>query len=281
MNLFWNRQLVIATKHGKEKVISPLLTKHLKVLPFTDHHLDTDSLGTFTGEIKRKMSPSDAAKEKCLLATKLTTCDLAIASEGSFGPHPVYGFIPVNEELLVFMDFKNNIQIEQKIVSIKTNFNSRLISTQKELLEFSKQVNFPSHALILRKINPDNKEEIIKGITDKNNLLFHFQKIKDQLSEIRVETDMRAMYNPTRMKVIKDCAVLLVNKIKSLCPQCNFPGYGVVSSKGGLPCSQCTLPTKSVLSNTYCCKNCSYTEDKLYPNKKITEEPTFCDFCNP
>jgi len=51
--LFENRKLVIVTKHKKERVIAPLLEKHLGVVCFVSEGFDTNTLGTFCGEIER------------------------------------------------------------------------------------------------------------------------------------------------------------------------------------------------------------------------------------
>ncbi|MBJ7429162.1 MAG: hypothetical protein JHD28_09430, partial [Bacteroidia bacterium] len=86
--MFNNRKIVIATKHKKEQVIAPLLLEEFNINAIICEQLDTDQLGTFSGEIERNLSPIEAAKRKCYMAMELTQCDLAIASEGSFGPHP-------------------------------------------------------------------------------------------------------------------------------------------------------------------------------------------------
>lgn len=52
--MFAGRKLLIATKHEKEKVIAPILARELGVKCFVVSNLDTDELGTFTGEIDRK-----------------------------------------------------------------------------------------------------------------------------------------------------------------------------------------------------------------------------------
>ena len=54
MGLFEGRKVVIATKHKKELVIAPLLEKNLGVTCFVPDDFDSDALGTFSGEIKRK-----------------------------------------------------------------------------------------------------------------------------------------------------------------------------------------------------------------------------------
>lgn len=281
MNLFKNRRLVIASKHGKERVIAPLLETGLELLPFPSHQLDTDVFGTFTGEIERTLSPLDAAKRKCQEALKLEHCELAIASEGSFGQHPFYGFIPADEELLYFIDARYNIEIVQRELSTKTNFNAAQVSTAGELLSFATLAGFPEHGLIIRATDQAGKQEIVKGITDEQLLLDLFTRFHLHAAHIRVETDMRAHFNPTRMQVIKECAEKLVKRMQSLCPACNWPGFGVTDVIPGLPCERCLFPTRSTLTHVYRCARCKYRHDLLHPHGKHAEEATFCDHCNP
>lgn len=92
---------------------------------------------------------------------------------------------------------------------------------------------------------------------------------------------MRAMFNPTRMKVIENVTHKLIAKIKNLCPNCKSPGFDVVKVNSGLPCELCNLPTKSTLSHLYKCKKCSFEKVNANPNNKMKEEPTYCDYCNP
>lgn len=104
--MFQGRNLVIATKHEKEKVIAPILESQLGVKCFVPSDLDTDKLGTFTGEVDRKEDSITTARNKCLMAMGLTNCDLAIASEGSFGSHPTIYFAAADDEFLIFIDKK-------------------------------------------------------------------------------------------------------------------------------------------------------------------------------
>lgn len=72
MNLFLGRRLVIATKHQKETIIGPRVESKLGALPFVPKNLDTDVLGTFTGEIERSSDPLSTARQKCEMAMKHT-----------------------------------------------------------------------------------------------------------------------------------------------------------------------------------------------------------------
>lgn len=278
--MFQERKLIVATKHAKESVIAPILEKELGVRCFIDETFDTDILGTFTGEIERELDPISAAREKCLRAMKLNNCNLGVASEGSFGPHPSLFFVNADDEFLIFIDTKNNIEIIVRELSTSTNFNGQEIQNQKELFEFANQADFPKHGLILRK-SKDENTDIHKGITDTEILKNTFEHLHSKYNSVYVETDMRAMHNPTRMTVIQNATQKLVQKIKSICPQCQMPGFGITQAKKGLECNLCGSPTSSTLSYIYDCQHCKFTKEEMYPNKKTSEDPTYCNYCNP
>ncbi|MDN3677365.1 hypothetical protein QWY90_08550 [Flavobacterium paronense] len=278
--MFKDRKLVIATKHKKESVIAPLLEKNLGVKCFVPDDFDTDVLGTFTGEIERKEGALTTARKKCLLAMEKTNCDLGIASEGSFGPHPTIFIAHADDEFLIFIDKKNNLEIIVRELSLDTNFNAATINSFQNLVDLVKNVGFPEHAVIL-KITEKEVTYVVKGIQSWELLEESYNKLSANSSQVVAETDMRAMYNPTRMKVIEKAAKKLVEKIKSFCPQCNTPGFGVVKTKPGLLCKWCGSPTNSIKSHLYQCQKCQFELEKMFPNEKKTEDPMYCDNCNP
>jgi hypothetical protein len=278
--MFKGRTLIIATKHKKEKVIAPILEKELGVKCIVLPDLDTDQLGTFTGEIERKDDPLTTARNKCQLAMESANCDLSIANEGSFGPHPHIFFIPADDEILLLVDKKNNLEISASLLSTETNFNQAEIKTEKELRAFADEAQFPSHGLILRKAKNDFSD-IVKNIKSVDQLKSVFNRFISNYGMAYVETDMRAMNNPTRLKVIEDTTQKLVAKIKSCCPSCNTPGFGIVSAEKGLPCQWCNFPTKGILNYIYKCQRCSFSKVEQYPHGKIAEDPMYCDVCNP
>lgn len=277
---FQQRKLVIATMHGKEQVLQPLLEEALGVQCILPASFNSDIFGTFSGEIEREFDPLETARKKCYAAMKSTGCTLAIASEGSFGAHPIIGFVPADEELLVCIDQENNIEIKVKELSTVTNFAGKEITNFEEAKDFAEKALFPSHGLIIKK-GKDDLSILYKGITD-NTL---FQKIITELlsnnSSIYLETDMRAMYNPSRMKVIEEACKKLIALTKSTCKQCSLPGFSVTDTISGLPCNFCGSPTRSIKAFIYTCYHCNYTEEQLFPNGKKTEDPMYCDRCNP
>lgn len=278
--MFNNRTLLIVTKHHKEKVISPLFEKYFNLISNVSKSFDTDTLGTFSGEIERLEDPVTTLRNKCLQGMNIENVDLAVANEGSFGPHPQFYFAPVDNELAIFIDKKNQIEIIAREMSMSTNFNGRFVKSYDDLLSFAKDCKFPSHAIILRK-DQNFKEDIFKGITSLESLSVAYDFLNKKYKTVFAETDMRAMFNPTRMLVIEKVFEKLVQKIKCSCPKCNSIGFDVVNYKIGLPCANCGFKTNSILSHAYQCQKCNYQEEKLYPNGVFSEDPMYCDICNP
>lgn len=277
---FKGRTLVIATKHKKEKVLAPVLSEALGVNVIVADNLDTDDFGTFSGEVERNNSPLETARLKCDEARKLTGENLIVASEGSFGAHPTMCFVPADEEILVMKDYLNDTEYKVKTISTQTNFNGNEYYEWQHVLFFASQVNFPSHALIVRRSRTDYTE-IHKGITDWNALKESFMYFKKKFGRAFIETDMRAMHNPTRMKVIEEAALKLKETIYTLCPVCEMPGFQVYETIKGLPCNQCNEPTRTPKEMIRICSRCGHSEKKAFREGKITEDAMFCDQCNP
>ncbi len=278
--LYRGRPLLIATMHGKQQAISPVLQHELGVKTFTLVDFDTDRWGTFSGEVERKSDPLATARQKCLHGLEQGSVDLAVASEGSFGPHPFIPFIPADEEILLFIDRRNDLEIMVKELSPDTNYAESTVTSIEDLLTFVQTARFPSHALILRP-SPDSLQNMVKGIREEKTLLEIGSQFLKQNRQLHVQTDMRAHMNPTRMKVIAGAAEKLAQRIKCVCPACGIPGFGPTQFHKGLPCAQCSFPTKGVQRIVSSCLKCSYQENVEFPNGKRHEDPMYCDNCNP
>ena len=84
---------VLATMHGKERVIAPLVQRALGVHLEVPNGFDTDRFGTFSREVPRKHSAIETARAKIIAALEQIPCArVGLASEGSFGPHPQVPF---------------------------------------------------------------------------------------------------------------------------------------------------------------------------------------------
>ncbi|MBS1780388.1 MAG: hypothetical protein JST70_13740 [Bacteroidetes bacterium] len=278
--MFFQRDILIATSHKKEAAIAPVLRERFQSKIIVPGGFNTDRFGTFTGEIERIHSPLDAARKKCAVASKTYNAGLVIASEGSFGPHPTLFFVPADDEILLLTDYENDLEIAVREISTQTNFSGKEVKTAEEVKDFAQAIGFPDHKIILRKAERDNAH-IVKDIANWEELLMTAEMFMNRYDSFFIETDMRAMNNPTRMSVITQAAKKLAGLMASKCPGCQVPGFDVGEVVPGLPCSLCSAPTKSTLKKVYVCKKCNYSKEVYYPNKKRHEEPMFCDWCNP
>lgn len=107
---------MLATMHGKEAAIAPVLLERLGLALSTAPDLDTDTLGTFTGEIPRTGAMRDAAVAKARLGMAATGLPIGIASEGSYGPHPHVPSTASGIEIMVLVDDTRGIVVSEVLV---------------------------------------------------------------------------------------------------------------------------------------------------------------------
>lgn len=272
------QQALIASMHQKEKVIAPLLEKAFGLRCFTLENFDTDQFGTFSGEIDRPASQLGTLRMKCLqgLAQATENVHIGIASEGAFGSHPLMPFVPANIEMVMLIDTHNHLEIVGQAMSTETNFAQASLTSWEEIEKFALQVNFPTHALIIK-----SSQQIFKGIDEKIILQDIANEVLRKEKSLYIETDMRAMHNPTRQKVIAQATEDLIKKLNSACPQCGTIGFSQTEVRLGLPCAYCGLPTQKVLASIWQCAKCNFVQEHLYPEGTQEADPMYCSFCNP
>ena len=279
--IFNNRVAVLASMHKKERVIAPLLEKELGVKVKVPQ-IDTDRFGSFTREIERCGSQIEAARLKAEQALLLTGESLGIASEGSFAPHPSLPYISCNREIVILLDRENNLEIIGEELSTDTNHDRIKVRDIEQAFEFAKKIGFPEHGLIVMlNDRPKNSDEIIKGIRTEKQLIeaINYSLTKSPNGTV-IETDMRAMYNPTRMKNIEKATHNLLEKLNSFCPKCSTPGFDIIQRIPGLPCEWCNTPTILTKTTIYKCQKCGFSKEKLFPNGEHAN-PSQCMYCNP
>ena len=98
---------------------------------------------------------------------------------------------------------------------------------------------------------------------------------------VDLETDMRAMMNPTRMQTLAELAEKLATRITTSCPECGIPGFGFKSVSGHLPCSLCGDDTQMYRYEEWGCIRCDYQEQRPRKDQLLMAAPTYCDYCNP
>lgn len=278
---FGGRKLVIATMHGKEKVIAPLLEEGLGVVTcLPPRSFNSDRFGTFTGEIKRVGNQLEAARKKAHEAMEMAGCDLAVSSEGSFGPDPSLPFVQSNLELVLFIDRKNGYEVRGHHRTQSTTAFSESVSTVVEVLQLADKLHFPEQGLIVRA--HEKSKEIYKDITTIEEL----ERLTRRLlrwpwrKSVYLETDLRAHRNPARMLAIRQATEDLVKNIASTCPTCEAPGFVITKLETGVPCSMCGLPTDLPMYEVYSCSECSFSEERLISKQEVAD-PLYCGDCNP
>lgn len=276
--------IILTTKHAKSIAIAPPFLDILGA-NIIEHMLDTDKFGTFSGEIERQDSPVECARKKCEWSlNKLgEEVEFAIASEGSFTAHPFIPFVPCDHEILYFIDRKRDFHLYLSHISEKTNYRREKLISLDEIYQFAEKVNFPSHALIIRSNNAQTKNSIFKGLCTWEAIEEAFKECVKGNKEgsVWVETDMRAQFNPSRMKVIGEIAIKLSKRLKTHCPSCDCPGWGEISYEKGLQCSSCGLETELIKSETFGCVKCDYKENRDRRDGKKEADPVNCEYCNP
>ena len=297
-NRYSGKIAVLTTKHGKLEAIRLPLKAGLGLEVISTSGVDTDMLGTFTGEVERVGSPMETARKKARLGMRLTGEKLGIANEGSFGPHPYVPFIAGCQEIMVFIDDELGIHVTESVVSEKTNFAHADVRSVEELEDFLCKVKFPSHGLIVRPnraesnwvskvsqivIRNSNQTTIHKGIQDKHSLAEAIAVCAEVSSNglAHVETDMRAHMNPTRQRVLRALTIKLARRLHSICPECRCPGWGISGVEGFLPCQDCGYPSDAPAYEVHSCFKCQRKE--VFPRKDGLKhiDPTYCQRCNP
>ncbi len=279
--IFRGRQAVLLTKHGKDQVIRPLFEEATGCRVIVESGFDTDLFGTFTRERGRPGTQLETARLKALKGMELHGADLALASEGSFAPHPAVPFMPLNREIVLLLDAREGLELYGEYAGSDTNYAQRLVSGWTEAEQFAMSVCFPSHFLVVR---PDHElhEAVIKNISSWATLREAFAQSMTVSATGRVylETDMRAHANPTRMQNIRKATEDLVRIIRQQCPACGAPGFTVAEIQRGLPCEWCGLPTRETAASIYRCPCCGFSrEEREPPDKKAPAGR--CDNCNP
>lgn len=223
MSRYQNRTAVLATMHAKEQAIAPPL-RALGLSLLVPPALDTDALGTFSGEVERPGSPFDVVVRKARLGMQRAGLPLGIASEGSFRDSTWIDIGAGGHEILAFVDAERQIEIVEELRHAPTNFAYVETRDGGDLGPFLQRIGFPDHALIvspasvarnfrIRRIRPG---EVSKGLRDLETLRAAIARAAAQSDDglAHVETDMRAHMNPTRMRAIATLAAQLAERLR-------------------------------------------------------------------
>lgn len=203
---FSGRNMVIASSHGKEVVLAPLLCDLLKVTPMIDSDFSSDRLRENTKSMQE--TPLRLMRRKLLGALAISGESLGIGTEAFFVAHPKYPWVVVHTETAMLIDRNHRTEAVYTIISLQTNYQVTSVSTIQELLGFAEQIGFPSHGLRFV-----SDHTFSQPITDLGALVqYGFQHgLPNQM--LHVESDIRVKYNPTRRKIVKLCVQQLLKSV--------------------------------------------------------------------
>lgn len=269
----------LSTKHEKLGLIAPAMNSvGLEVKAIT---VDTDQLGTFSGEIPRVKSPLETAIAKAKLGLLETGAELGLASEGTIGPDPQNPFLVSDIETLVFIDLANDLVIHETHRSFDIVARAIELGTDADLQAFLYEVGFPDQGLIAR-VREKPEAAIVKGIQEQRALAEAIEQLRlaSDNGMVLVETDFRAHQSPSRRKNIEQVAQKLAKRLGQHCAKCQIPGFGKLEFRTGLRCEGCGGIDKHAISQEIlCCIRCDHTE----PGKIVATSlpPERCGWCNP
>ncbi len=277
-----SKVIVLTTKHKKYRVLSKPLQSELGAIVLTVE-ADTDQLGTFTGEIERVETARLTALQKARMGLGSNGWKVGVATEASFSPDPSSPVHTLHAEWIAFVDENCGLQLTESMQTRITNFGSSVVQPGQDISRFLEAVSFGSHALIVRANAPKSEGDVFRGVTAYDELSKFIRAAAQQSSDgqARLETDMRADQNPTRMEVIGLLGLRLARRLRSQCAKCLAPGWGLVEVKRGLPCESCLAPTPLANVEVHGCALCSHQEEKPRLDGLKFAPAGKCDCCNP
>ena len=279
-SVYAGQRVALLTQHGKDRVIAPLLAEMLGCQVVRIAGYDTDLLGTFTREIPRAGSQLEAARRKARIGMQLAGWPLGLASEGSFGLDPRMGIFPWNLEFLIWIDDVRDLEVVGVAQGV-ANYAHLLAKNWDEAEAFARKWEFPEHFMVVRP-ERDDDSRIRKGISSWAQLEDAFTSALEQSPSrlVFLEVDVRAYANPTRLEIIRLAADDLVKKLRSLCPECEAPGFWIVEHIAGLPCEECGTPTQESRADVLGCVKCQHRITRERTDRQ-TADPGRCTYCNP
>lgn len=275
---YWGRRAALATRHAKDEAIAPIFREVLGVeIEVID--IDTDSFGTFAGDVPRIDTPLNTAIAKARAGMLTNGHTIGIASEGTIGPDPLIPFVTTDIETIAFVDDERSIIVSDTTRSTDIVAIRQIVTSDEGLAKLLHLADFPQHGLIVKP--PESHEgPIVKGITNHDVLTAAIRECLANFDSAVVESDLRACYSPSRMLNIRHCAEVLAQRIGTPCPECASPGWGRMEPARGLPCEECgTFVETAVRAEVFGCAACPKRVEHARDGKTV--EPRWCPVCNP
>lgn len=268
----------LATRHGKQAAIAPAFRDVLG-MDIVVADVDTDTFGTFAGEVSRLDTPLNTALAKAQAGVAASGLRYGLASEGTIGPDPRLPFISSALEIIVFVDVDRDIVISEWTRATNVVTFRASVRPDDDLHAVLERADFPRHGLLVRS-SEDSDGLMTKGIMNEADLIDAIEQCFAYSGRAIVESDFRAHCSPTRMATISTCAQLLAERIATPCPACSSPGWGRIEPARGLPCAACGTNVESAIrADRSGCPACPARHEINRSEQHV--DPQWCPVCNP
>lgn len=270
------KRALLITKHGKQHLLAPVFTESGWTLDVAG--ADTDSLGTFSGDVPRRHSPLETARRKALLGVELGDAPWLVSSEGSIGSM-LPGVVDDVELVALVQRDTRTIVVGRAIgyglraVQFKVESNT----TEEEIIRRCADADLPRHRLLVA--TSDRRDAAIGDLAHVEDVLDACQRLVRPHRTLTVQTDFRAHLCPSRQSVIIEAARDLMIRMSQECPRCGAAGFGEEESIPGRLCAECGSPTDDAIAQRWVCPTCRFQEDRLV--RVELADPSHCSWCNP
>ncbi|MBI3197201.1 MAG: hypothetical protein HYZ40_06780 [Rhodospirillales bacterium] len=274
-----HERIGLATIHGKDLAVAPPFRRLLGAEIVVAPDLDTDILGTFSGEVARPGPVVETCAIKAELAFRTLDVDCAIASEGSYGPIDRVPLVPSGVEIMAFIDRRRGLRIIETLATHRTNWRLlRFEAGDPRIPAAVKALGFPEYGVFVLRSDWSHP---IKGLTRLDDVVSAMRQQADDSPDGAsvLIADMRAHRNPTRMKVLRALSWKLAKRLQCLCPACGAPGFGHIDSRRGLPCESCREPTHWIDFEIDGCSACGHVVARPRKDGRRTASKLSCVTC--
>lgn len=275
------QRIGLATIHAKELAVAPPFRRVLDAEVVVAPQVDTDELGTFSGDVPRPDALVETCALKAELAFRSLDVDCALANEGSYGPIDAVPLVPSGVEIMAFLDRRRGIKIIEILPTHRTNWRMlRFKAGDPNIPKAVKAIGFPRYGVFVNSMDYGQPIKDLSTMDDVVSAVNQEAKRSDD-GMARLFSDMRANRNPTRMLVLRALAFKLAKRLQRLCPHCNSPGFGSIGNRRGLPCECCGKPTHWVHFEIDGCSVCGHAETRPRKDGRKTAAKLSCKSCCP
>ncbi|MBV8394308.1 MAG: hypothetical protein JOY81_14100 [Alphaproteobacteria bacterium] len=277
----YDRQRIgLATIHQKERAIAPPFRRLMGAEVVVAPYIDTDTLGTFSGEIPRPDALVETSLLKAEMVFNTMDVDCAVASEGSYGPIDRVPLGAGGLEILAFVDRKRGLRMVETMVTHRTNWRlMKFGSGDPAVVKAVEALGFPKYGVFV--ICSTDGSNPIKGLKTVDEVVAAVDREAKRSADGQaiVISDMRAFRNPTRMQVLRALSWKLARRLSTLCPKCGAPGFGHIDSRRGLPCEDCGEPTHWIDFEVDGCNACGHAVARPRKDGRRTAPKFSCKAC--